>query len=210
MSDALIWGASGGIGRALVSHLKYNGWRVFAAARNTVNIPSEADFSYKFDAATWETIQDTTLAIAHETRGLDLMVYAAGGMVAKTADALDPSEWGRVMDANLNGAYLAARGSLNLLKEGAHVMFIGAYVDKITLPKFAAYTAAKAGLEPLVTILKKENRKTKFTLVRPGAVATPFWDNVPFTLPKGALSPQSVAEAVLNRYNAGEEGSLDL
>ncbi len=210
MPDALIWGASGGIGRALVTHLKAQGWRVFAVARDVSRIPAEADFSYQFDAGFAGSITDVSMAVIHDTAGLDLMVYAAGGLLAKTVEQVTPDEWQHVMDANLNGFYRTTHGALNLLREGAHVMVIGAYVDKITLPRFAAYAAAKAGLEPLLTILQKEQRKLNFTLVRPGAVATPFWENVPFKLPAGALTAEAVAEAILNRYTSGAKGILDL
>jgi len=212
MPDALVWGASGGIGRALVSHLKANSsdWQVFAAARDESRIPPEADFTYSFDAASAESIADVSMAVAHDTGGIDLMVYAAGVMLAKPIEQLAPDEWLRVMDANLHGVYRTTHGALNLLQDDAHIMVIGAYVDKISLPRFGAYAAAKAALEPLLTALQKEHRALKCTLVRVGAVDTPFWSNVPFSLPKGALQPAAVAEALLNRYNSGDKGFLDL
>lgn len=210
MPDALIWGASGGIGRALVAQLKDAGWRVFAAARTLDRIPQNADFAYRFNAHDPDSIKDAALAIAHDTDGIDLLAYTAGGVVSGPMAEFAPDSWSAVMDANLNGAYLAVRSALNLLNEGAAVMAIGAYVDKIMLPKFGPYTVAKAGLEPMLTILQKEHRKLKFSLVRPPAVDTPFWDNVPFKLPDGALSPDAVATAMIERYNAGEKGLLDL
>jgi NADP-dependent 3-hydroxy acid dehydrogenase YdfG len=39
MPDALILGASGGMGKALTNHLNNTGWRVFAASRNKEAIP---------------------------------------------------------------------------------------------------------------------------------------------------------------------------
>ncbi len=39
MPDALIWGASGGMGRALTEKLISRSWRVFAAARDTSGLP---------------------------------------------------------------------------------------------------------------------------------------------------------------------------
>lgn len=210
MPDALIWGASGGIGRALVARLKRADWRVFAAARQTAHIPGEADFSYRFDARDPGSVADAALAVAHDTTGIALMAYTAGGLLSKPVEDFAPEEWAAVMDANLNGAYLAIRASLNLLTEGAQVMVLGAYVDKITLPKFGAYTVAKAGLEPMLTILQKEHRKLNFTLVRPPAVDTPFWQNVPFKLPTGALVADAVADAMFERYHTGGKGTLDL
>jgi NAD(P)-dependent dehydrogenase (short-subunit alcohol dehydrogenase family) len=210
MPEALIWGASGGIGGALVTLLKREGWRAFAAARDESRIPAEADLAVHFEAASLYSSKEAAMRVAYETTSLDLVVYAAGGIVAGTVEGLGEGEWAAVIDANLTGAARAAQVSLPLLREGGQMMFIGAYVDRISLPKFAAYAAAKAGLEPLLTILGKEHRKQKFTLVRPGAVDTPFWNQVPFTLPKNAIQPAAVAEAMLARYHEGQGGVLDL
>lgn len=209
MPDAVIWGASGGIGRALVTLLKDEGWRVLAAARREDAIPP-ADLHCYFDAEKPDSVRDATMFMAQNTNGVALMVYAAGGMVAAPLDTLSPQDWGRIVAANLTGPYLVAHHALGLMNEGGHVAFIGAYVDRVTLPKFGAYASAKAGLETLVGVLQKEHRRLKFSLIRPPAVATPFWGNVPFNLPQGALSPEVVAQAVLRRYEAGDKGPLDL
>jgi len=210
VSEVLIWGASGGIGSALVTLCKTNGWTVYAAARHEDRIPMGAEMTTVFRAEDTYSIQSAAYSVGQASAGLDLVVYAAGGMAASTIDSFSADDWSAVIDANLNGAARCAAASLSLLKEGGHLMIVGAYIDKISFPKFGAYAAAKAGLEPLITILSKENRKLKFTLVRPGAVDTPFWRNVPFNLPKGAATPESVAAAIIERFNGGTAGVLDL
>ena len=210
VADALIWGASGGIGRALVRTLKSQGWQTFAAARNLSRIPTEADAMYHFDATVPGTINEAQLLIAEDSQGLDLIVYAAGNLrtelLAKTAS----EDWLAVMNANLTGAFLTATRSLYMLKEGGHMMFMGAYVDHVTLPKMAAYAAAKAGLETMVAVLRKENRRHRFSMVRPGAVDTSFWEKAPFRKPADAKSPEAVAQAILAHYHAGINGDLNL
>jgi hypothetical protein len=62
----------------------------------------------------------------------------------------------------------------------------------------------------MMTILSKENRRKNFTLIRPPAVDSAFWDNVPFNLPDGALAPGDVASAILTQYNEDKSGTLDL
>lgn len=210
MPTAFIWGASGGIGSAIVRHLKANNWTVYGAARNPGNIPGEADDTFTFNASNPESYKEIALLLAQQEAELDLVVYAAGGIQAGTLEDLGPQKWGQVLDANLNGAYLGVQSLLHLVPKGGHVMVVGAYVHKVTLPKFGAYTTAKAALEPMMTIFAKENRRKHFTLVRPPAVASPFWENVPFNLPDGALQPEAVAAAVLQQYEAGKDGVLDL
>ncbi|MDZ4770935.1 MAG: SDR family NAD(P)-dependent oxidoreductase [Chloroflexota bacterium] len=210
MPEALIWGASGGIGGALVRALKARGWKVYGAARNESRIPSDADLTCSFSAGNDYSIDGAVSLIAYQTSALDLIVYAAGGIRLSAVEDTDSAAWSDMLIANLTGAARTIRASLPLLKEGGHAMIVGAYVDKVTLPRFAPYAVAKAGLEPLVAILAKEQRKRKFTLVRPPAVATPFWDGLPLKVPANALTPEQVADAMIARYDSGETGMLDL
>jgi len=210
MPNVFIWGASGGIGSALTKTLKANGWQVHAAARNTDAIPIEADEKYFFEASQPDTYKEIALMLAQEAVEIDLIVYAAGGIIAHTMENLGADKWNAMIDANLNGAYLGLQSIMHLVPKGGHLMVIGAYVDKIMLPKFGAYTVAKGGLEPMITIFAKENRRKNFTLVRPPAVDSTFWNDVPFNMPDGALGPQEVAEAILQHYNNGQSGMLDL
>lgn len=210
MPQALIWGASGGIGSALVRTLKGAGWQVYAAARDESRIPAEADLVLTFGAASEYSMQTAVTRVAYETSELDLVVYAAGGLQAETVSDFAAADWQAVIDANLTGAYLCAKHSLPLLKPEGQMVFIGAYTEKITLPRFAAYAGAKAALETFVAVLAKENRRQKFTLVKVGAVDTPFWQNVPFALPKTARSADTVAARLLEHFTSGTGGVLEL
>ena len=210
MPNALIWGASGGIGQSLVQHLKQSGWQVFAAARQTENIPQNADFTYEFDANSEHSIQQTAYLIAQEVQEIDLLVYTAGSVAYEKLDRMDYAMWTETLNTNLNGAFLTAQHMLPLMPKGSHMVFIGVYTDHIRLPKMGAYAVAKAGLEELVVLLAKENRRHQFTLVRPGAVNTAFWDQVAFRKPDDIKSPDTVATAILEFVEDGKSGVLEL
>lgn len=210
MPTALIWGASGGIGAALVRTLKQAGWRVFAAARDTSRVPAEADDVLAFDVHDRGTLRDVNFALASESDGVELVVYAVGSLRADKLTDLAADDWATVLSSNLTGAYLAASHSVSLLNESGHMVFIGAYIDHVILPKMGAYAVAKAGLDPLVGVLRKEHRKRRFTLVRPGAVDTAFWEHAPFRKPPDSKPPEAVARAILEHHNAGTQGDLNL
>ncbi len=210
MSDALIWGASGGMGQALITKLADNGWRVFAAARDTSSIPTNVAEAYRFEAGDLHTIRDVALDLAHRTDGLDLWVYTAGDVQADFLRKLGLDAWTAVLNSNFNGAFLTISHTLNLINDDAQAVFIGAYIDHLIIPKMSAYAVAKAGLEPMVQILQREQRKINFTLVKPGSVATDFWQNVPFKMPASAKPPQVIAEAIYKQYQQGERGVLEL
>jgi len=210
MPTALIWGASGGIGQALVRRLKDDGWWVFGAARDPSRIPADVDGEGSFEAADPASIDSLMMMVAQSVDALDLVVYAAGGLQAGPLRSLTAASWMSVLESNLSGARRVAAASLPLLREGGHMVFFGAYGDHLILPKMGAYACAKAGLEPMVRILAKENRGHKFTLVRPGAVDTPFWSQAPFSLPKNSKTAGNVAAAVLAHILAGASGELNL
>ena len=210
MPDALIWGASGGMGRSLTNQLIDAGWRVFAAARNTEAIPSGTAESYQFNAADSRMIKDIAVDLAHRTDGLELWVYAAGELRAAMLRKMNPEDWSAVIDSNLNGAFNTISHTVHLINDNGQAAFIGAYVDHLILPKMGAYAVAKAGLEPMMQVMQKENRKVNFTLVKPGAVHTSFWENAPFRMPADAKSAEEVAQAIMNQYQNRKRGFLEL
>ncbi|MGD8585594.1 MAG: SDR family NAD(P)-dependent oxidoreductase, partial [Chloroflexota bacterium] len=197
---AMIWGAAGGIGRALTEMLRDAGWQVIAVARDAseldaaVDVPIEADISDAF------AVQSAVQAASFEVDEVDLWLYAAGDIVSAKVSEIGPGDWRRILDANLSGAYLATHFSLPLLAADAHVFYLGAISERLRLPGLSAYAAAKAGLEAFADALRKEQRGRRVTVVRPGAVATSFWDKVPMRLPKDAATPEKVAGRILQAY----------
>lgn len=208
--NALIWGANGGIGRAMVQALKADGWDVGAVARGAHRLDELDVPSFDADVAREDDVAAAAMWAARELGEVSLWVYTAGDIKAKSAADTTRSEWDAVMAANVTGAASAVRHSLPVVAAGGHMVFIGAYVERIMLPKMASYAAAKAALDAYVQTLAKEVRDRRITLVRAPAVETAFWDKLPFKLPRGAMSADAVAAAVLKAYNEGQRGVLEL
>lgn len=209
MPHALVWGAAGGIGRALTMKLANLGWQVHAVSRSGAPVDGAAQV-VEADVADSYSVHNAVLEIAQVVSDIDLFLYAAGDIVAEECDSLPPEVWRRIIDANLTGAYLTTHHSLPLLAADGHLMFIGAVHERMRLPGLTAYAASKAGLEAFADALRKEQRGRRVSVVRPGAVDTPFWKNVPFRLPKNALTPEALADGVLAAHLAGQHGQLDL
>ncbi|MFZ1768157.1 MAG: SDR family NAD(P)-dependent oxidoreductase [Caldilinea sp.] len=210
MPTALIWGASGGIGRALTQQLRHDEWTVGAVSRHPDDLAALTEFRYTADAANAFAVQQAVYNAAQELPAVDLWIYAAGDILASPVAAMTPDVWARILNANLTGAYLATHHSLPLLAERAHLIYIGAYSEKLRLPGLAAYAVAKAGLEAFAATLAKEQRKLRVTVVRPGAVDTPLWGKMPLRLPRTAILPDALAQRIVDAYHAGVEGVLDL
>lgn len=207
--NILIWGAAGGIGKALSQKFVNEGHTVVAVSRR----PSEMKAITPHVIATDVSIPSQVTGAARMAGGMvnpfDLYLYTAGDIASiKTAEST-PQDWNRILNANLTGAFLTAQASLPYLVENARFVFIGAIHERLRLPGLGAYAAAKAGLEAFAEALRKETRR-KALVVRPGAVDTAFWGKVPFSMPKNALSPTALADAVYQALQEEKDGLLDL
>lgn len=209
-ATALIWGAAGDIGRALVNKLKADGWQIIAVSRREDDLGGVADLALAADVADPFAVQRAVLAAGQEAGEAGLFVYAAGDIAAEPAARMAPETFRRILDANLTGAYHAYHYSQPLLAADAVLVFVGAVSERMRLPGLSAYAAAKAGLEAFAEALRKEERKRRVLVVRPGAVRTKFWQKVPFRMPGNALAPEQVAEKIVEAIGAGQQGTLDL
>ncbi len=210
MSTALVWGASGGIGQALVGTLVANNWTVIGATHQPSSLnditPHVLDANVRDPFEVQVAISEASQLVDE----VDLWIYTVGDITAdKTAD-LSSDDWCRIIEANLTGAFFTTHYSLPLLAANAHIFYVGAIHERLRLPKLGAYAAAKAGLEAFAESLRKEERKRRVTVVRPGAVDTAFWNKVPLKLPANALSPKQVSEQILEAYQQQHTGLLDL
>lgn len=163
-----------------------------------------ADFTHD-----WE-INRAVQAIASDLGEIDLSIYAAGSDLTGKVELLPLVAWHEMLAVNLTGAVACTRASLPILTEKAHLFYLSALLEKITRSDFSAYTASKAGLEAFVQILAQEQPKKRVTWVRPSAVDTPFWNNLPMTLPKRHLTPAMVAQAITAAYSSAYTGRLDV
>jgi len=214
MQTALIWGADGEIGRELVDTLSKRGWRVLGIARGAAALSNMGIESYRAELSCEADVAAAALWAAQQSEGaVNLWVYTAGDIgdvVYKSLAKTTASEWKRIFGTNVTGAHLAVTHSLALVPSGGHLVFIGAYVDRIALLKLGAYAVSKAALDAYVTALAKEVRDRRVTNVRVGNVwvgeiDTPLWRKVPFH-----PEPFGVAAAVLRAYAEGHKGNLDL
>ncbi len=210
MSTAMVWGVNGGIGRALVSELAAQGWTVIAVARQASDLNQLTPLVIEADVSRPHDVQQAVQLASFDVSEVDLWIYTAGDITSSKVEEMSPAVWQRILDANLTGAFLAAHYSLPLLAPEAHLFFLGAISERIQMPGLAAYAAAKAGLEAFGEALRKEARKRKVTVVRPGAVDTALWQKVPYKMPGNAMSPAQVAQAILAAYAEGHKGTLDL
>ncbi|MGY2895831.1 SDR family NAD(P)-dependent oxidoreductase [Deinococcus sp. UYEF24] len=198
----LLIGATGGIGEALA-----RGWpeealwlsgrdenKLTTLAAELKATPLRADMGYESHVkGLFEGL----------SMPLDTLIYAAGSAHPEALNAATPEAVRKVWNANYFGALWVLKYGLPKLAEGGRMYFIGARPELVTVRGFSQYAASKGALAKLLEVARIEARGKVLTLVLPPAVDTPLWTQVGRT-PKGAMSAQAVAEAIItNRQGAG-------
>lgn len=183
-STALVTGATGGIGEAIVRRLAADGFRVFAAGRRRDRLERLAaeigGVALPFDVTAAVEVERARAAVEGGDGGLAMLVNAAG--VFDLAPVTDTSEavLSRNLDANLKGAFNMTRAFLpGMLAAGSGlVIHVGSVAGWRAFPENGAYSASKYGLRGFHEVLLEEIRGTgvRACLLEPGAVDTPIWD----------------------------------
>ncbi len=211
VEQALVTGATRGIGKAVSRMLGRLGVRVGLVARTTGELDALAreidGWPIPCDVSDPAGVEEMVARFMELAAGPpDLVVSCAGVFSLAKVEEMSPEELERSLAVNLKGSILVARAVLpGLLKRGkGTVIQVGSVAGRRPLPGNAAYGAAKYGLRGFHEILLEELRGSgvRATLLEPAATDTPLWDPLdPDSNPdlpdrSGMLKPEEVAEAV--------------
>lgn len=203
--NGLILGATGGIGAATA--------RAFAGAGATLTLSGRDEA--KLSALAAELGAASKVAdLGYESHvkalldsleaPLDTLVYAAGVAMPEPLRDADPGHVRAVWNANYFGALWVLKHALGRLNAGGRIYLLGARPELVTARGFSQYAASKAALARAAEVARLEARGVGITLVLPPAVETGLWTQVG-KAPKGAISPDLVAQAIVqDRAGTGE------
>jgi NAD(P)-dependent dehydrogenase (short-subunit alcohol dehydrogenase family) len=208
---ALVSGASRGIGRAVAVAFAREGARVALLARGTAALERVAGtieagggstLVVPGDAADERAASRAVEAALGRFGRLDCLVTAQGTGAFGPLETSRLAEWEAMLRGNLTATYLLCRAALPpMLAAGrGTIVAVVSLAAVRAIPGCAAYTASKAGVLGLVRALAAEvrGRGVRVTAVCPGAVDTPFWDEIPSPPDRSRmLRPEVVAEAAL-------------
>jgi NAD(P)-dependent dehydrogenase (short-subunit alcohol dehydrogenase family) len=144
---AVVTGAGGGIGRAVVERLSSSGMRVAAVDVRSVDVPGDAA-AFRCDVSDPDAVTHLAAVVEHELGPACALVNCAGvGLWFKAIGQLSIEEWRRVIDSNLTGPFLMTRAFLpGLLRTKGAVVNIASVHGVATAPGSGAYATSKAGL----------------------------------------------------------------
>ena len=191
--NALITGASSGIGRAIAvrfaaegANIVINYHRGGEQAEETRGMAQSArkagggrELVIQADVAVEDEVKRMFAETLAAFGRIDILVNNAGIQKATPSHELEAADFDRVLGVNLRGPFLCAREALRhfLSRPGGGVILNNSSVHEIIpKPKYLSYSISKGGLENLTRTLALEyaGQGIRVNAVGPGAVVTPI------------------------------------
>ncbi len=210
----LITGASSGIGAATARAASREGYKLVLTARAKERLeplPQELGPENVLSVAmdvTDMAAQQATVEQALERFGRLDAVFAnagRGGPPGGFSEA-DHEAWRDMLLTNVYGVALTVQATLPALRKSrGHMLLTGSAAGRATIPG-SMYGATKWAVTGLGYNLREELRGSgiRVTLIEPGMVDTPFFDEPP----EQALEARDIASAVL--YALGQPAHVDV
>jgi NADP-dependent 3-hydroxy acid dehydrogenase YdfG len=214
----LITGASSGIGAATARAAAATHRLVLAARRQEAveELASElggedSAAGVRCDVTEWEQVEAMRDAALERFGRIDAVFANAGFGASRGFLEESPDHWRSMVLTNVYGVALTIRATLpHLLERGdGHYLITSSVAGRRALPG-SLYSATKWAATAIGESLRQElrqmheNRSIRVTLIEPGMVDTPFFDN----RPSAALEDDDIARAVL--YALEQPANVDV
>ena len=189
---ALITGGSRGLGRSSALSLAAHGVDVIitylsspdeaAAVVKQIESMERRAAALRLDVGTASTFADfasdvkKTLQNTWQRERLDYLVNNAGsGVYAPIADTTE-QEFDLMINIHLKGTFFLTQKMLPLIEDGGRILNTSSGLTRFTFSGYAAYAAAKGGVEVLTRFMAKElgARNISVNAIAPGGTETDF------------------------------------
>ena len=185
----LITGASTGIGAATARAAVAAGHRVVLSARSEDKLQALAEelggddraIAVRADVTEWADNERQAQAALDAFGGIDVVFANAGFGGARGWLKGEPDDWREMVLTNVLGAAYTVRAALPALKESkGHVLITSSVAGRRALPG-SFYSVTKHAVTAMGEALRQDLNDTgiRVTLIEPGMVDTPFFDEKP-------------------------------
>jgi len=207
---AIITGASTGIGKHISIKLASNNFHVKLIARNekklraiekAIKANGKECSIICSDISCESSIKKINLEIG--ANKIDVLINNAGVGIFNKIENTSISEWDKQINTNLRGSFLMTKMVVDemIKNRDGKIIFINSVAGLNPYPFSSAYVASKYGLRGFSSSLREELREhnIKVISIHPGAIDTPFWDNVKADFSRSdMLSAEDVASSVVD------------
>ena len=224
---AVITGAGRGIGRATAIELARAGFRLALASRNASELeatlraagagPRAAGIVVPTDVTKADEVDRLVRATVDRLGRIDAAVHCAGLAPVRTITEMSVDEWRAVIDTNLSAAFFLCSSAWPVFERqrAGVVVNVSSFAARDPFPGFAAYGAAKAGVNLFGLAAAREGEKIGIRVhtVAPAAVETAMFRQIlteeQYPADK-TLAPEDVAKTIAQcvtgqlKYTSGE------
>lgn len=168
MAVAVVSGGSSGIGREVAKGLAARGYRVFTCARRREALDSLVMEVPEIEVATVDVTDHAAVtgwvqAIVSKAGRIDVAFNNAGVAMPTTSFGdLDPADWRRMVEINLNGAFNMAHAVYRVMQsqtpQGGRIINNGSISASVPRPGAAPYAATKHAITGLTKAISLDGR----------------------------------------------------
>ena len=203
--QALVTGASSGIGLAVSLRLLEQGYEVTGISRRgQVDALQHENFRAEaIDLGDLDALQARLTDILRQT-DFDCLVHAAGQGNFGSIEQFSVAQIETAIRVNLLSGMVICRALLPSMRRAAQgrIIFIGSESALQAGRKGALYSAAKFGLRGFCLALREDcgSDGIQVSLINPGMVRSPFFDEQTFApgdAPENAISTNDIASMVM-------------
>lgn len=183
LKNAVITGASSGVGSEVSARLIGKGWRVFGIARSREKLDGVAsELGERFVPVAADLRKSGEVAaafatIAETTSRLDLLVNNAAVFKMAPYQLCSLDDIDAIIDTNLKGTLYCTHAALRLLGRGSRIVNVGSVAGTHGIATQAIYCASKFGVDGFAEALNQEliGLGIAMTTIAPGGIDTPLW-----------------------------------
>ncbi len=177
---ALITGATGGIGRALVDEFTKSGYQVIAT--DIVKQPDDLKCAFYIQANLAKTVENeeyanqifSSIQTHLENQTLSVLINNAAIQILGSVEKLSRLDWQKTLNTNLVAPFIWTQAFLDdLEKSKGNVINISSIHAHLSKKNFVAYATSKAALSSLTRNMAIDlGNKVRINAIEPAAIET--------------------------------------